>query len=219
MDVTRRTAARLQRAARAMPNRWHGRAAILALKEAGYAHWKQMEWMGFYFQFLCEKTFADILDMPGPKHGRTEFDAFGSIPWDFKTHAANTTSHRVIANDTEAIEKAVAQHGYYGLILAIGWVEYNDEELTFKQWHDALKGGKSDYELKRIERGAMSRRRKTEFNLAEIHFIRLDRQALHACGGSFQKGFRNADGQLRRAKVTVNIQLLPDASVIATERF
>ena len=151
MDVTQRTAARLQRAARTMPDLWDGRASVLAMKEAGYAHWKQMEWTGFYFQFLCEKTFADILDMPGPKYGRTEFDAFGSIPWDFKAHAANTTSHRVITNDTEAIEKTVAQHGYYGLILAIGLVEYNDEELTFKQWHDALKGGKSDYELKRID--------------------------------------------------------------------
>lgn len=176
---------------------------------------------GFLFPIPAEKTFVDILEMPGPKYGRTEFDAFGSIPWDFKAHAANTTSHRhqVIANDTEAVEKAVAQYGYYGLILAIGLVEYDDEEQTFNQWHDALKGGKSDYELKRIERGAMPRRRKTEFSLAEIQFIRLDRQALHACGGSFQEGFRNADGQPRRNKVKVNIQLLPDASVIATERF
>ena len=202
-----------------MPGLWDGREAVLAMKEAGYAHWKQMEWMGFYFQFLCEKTFADILEMPGPRYGRTEFDAFGSIPWDFKAHAANTTGHQVITNDAKAVEKAVAQHGYYGLILAIGFVEYNDEERTFKQWHDALKGGQSDYELKRIESGALSRRRKTEFRLAEIHFIRLDRQALHACGGSFQKGFRNADGRPRRDKVTVNIQLLPDASVIASERF
>lgn len=41
-----RVAKNLQIASRRMPNLWDGRASILEMKDAGYAHWKQMEWMG-----------------------------------------------------------------------------------------------------------------------------------------------------------------------------
>lgn len=189
------------------------------MKDAAYPHWRQMEWIGFYFQFLCESAYKGILEMPGKRYGRVEFDAFAEICWDFKAHAANTMSHDLITNDSEAVENAIKEYGYYGLILAIGDVEYNDEERTFKNWHDALKGGRSSYELARIERGAISRRRKTEFVLKEIHIIHLDSSALNKCSGSFQEGFRNADGKPRRKKVLVNIRKIPNESIAKTARF
>ena len=86
-------------------------------------------------------TRKKIIDMPGQRYGNTQFDAFCHISWDFiKTHAANTTNHTVITNDAEAIVNTTSDYGYYGVILAIGEVEYNDEERTFKRWHDELKG-------------------------------------------------------------------------------
>lgn len=202
-----------------MPVSWDGRESIVEMKNAGYRHWKQMEWAGFYFQFLCESRFVGIMEIPGKKYGNVEFDAFNAISWDFKAHAANTTSHKVIANDTEAVLNTIEEHGSYGLVLAIGEVEYNDEKRTFKNWHDELKGGKSKYEKKRIERGAMSRRRKTEFVLSEIHFVCLDKEGLNQCSGSFQKGFRNADGTPRRSKVLVDIREIPDVSIVASCSF
>ena len=69
----------------------------------------------------------------------------------------------------------------------------------------------------------MSRRRKTEFILSEIHFVCFDAGTLSQCGGSFQKGFRNADGSPRREKVrekvTVNVWKIPGAALIATKQF
>jgi len=32
-----------------MPAVWDGRKAILEMRDSGYPHWKQMEWIGFYF--------------------------------------------------------------------------------------------------------------------------------------------------------------------------
>ena len=212
-------ARQLKLASRQMPKIWDGRASILEMKNSGSRHWRQMEWMGFYFEFLCERNFGNILKMPGKKYGRVEFDAFCEISWDFKAHTANTSNHRIITNDTEAIGSAIDEHGYYGLILAVGEVEYNDEERTFKQWHDELKGEPSAYVLKNIERGAMSRRRKTEFVLDRIHFICLDEEMLNECSGTFQEGFRNSDGSPRRPKVTVNVQRIPNDAILATERF
>ena len=62
-----------------------------------------------------------------------KFDAFREIPWDFKTHAANTTNHNIITNDAETIVNTISDYGYYGVILAIGEVEYNDEGKYFQK--------------------------------------------------------------------------------------
>lgn len=169
---------------------WDGRKSILEMKESGFPHWKQMEWIGWYFQFLCERFLKDIVEIPGPKFGNVRFDGFLKIPWDFKAHAINTSSHQIIVNDSEATAIGIEKFGSVGLILAMGKVEYNDEQRTFQKWHEALKGGKSKYELERIKRGAWSRLRKTEFNLEQISFIKIDDNVLIKCG-SFQRDFRN----------------------------
>jgi hypothetical protein len=190
-----------------LPTFWDGKEAILEMKEAGFTHWKQMEWIGWYFQFLCEKFLKNIIQIPGPKFRNARFDGFLKIPWDFKAHAINTSSHQIIVNDSEAIAKGIENFGSVGLILAMGKVEYNDEERTFQKWHEELKGGKSKYELERIKRGAWSRLRKTKFILKQISFIRIDDNVLVKCG-SFQRDFRNSNGRPRREKVLLDLEKL-----------
>lgn len=192
-----------------IPVIWDGRKSILEMKEANFRQWKQMEWIGWYFQFLCEKFLKENIKIPGPKCGNTGFDGFNEIPWDFKAHAINTSSHQIIVNDSEATAKAIKQFGCVGLILAMGKVKYNDDKRTFQRWHEKLKGGKSDYELKRIERGAWSRLRKVEFKLEQISFIKIDDSLLVRCG-SFQRDFRNAGGQPRREKVLLDLEKIDE---------
>lgn len=184
---------------------WDGKKSILEMKEAKYRHWKQMEWIGFYFQFLCEKYLKDIIEMPGPKYGNVQFDGFKYIPWDFKTHAINTSSHQVIVNDSEAISKAIKQYGEVGLVLALGEVLYNDRERNFQKWHEELKGGLSKYSVERIKRGAWSRLRKVSFDLQQVSFIGIDNCTLKKCG-LFQTNFRNADGTPRKSKVLIDLE-------------
>ena len=212
------TVEKLKNASRRIPKVWDGRSAIIEMKEGGSTQWRQMEWMGFYFEFLCETRFDGIIDIPGKKYKNTTFDAFQEISWDFKAHAANTTRHDVVTNDVKAINNTLEDYGHYGIILAIGEVEYNDEERTFKRWHDELKEGISKYETNRINRGAMSRRRKTEFILSELHFICLDTETLDQCGSLYHQG-RNSNGKPRPPKYNVNIQKIPDSALIATQEF
>lgn len=195
-----------------IPKIWDGRKAILEMKNADFPHWKQMEWIGWYFQFLCEKLLKDGVKIPGPKYGNVSFDGFKVIPWDFKAHAINTSSHQLIVNDSEATSKAIKEFGCVGLILAMGEVEYNDDERTFQKWHEELKGGKSAYEIERIKRGAWSRFRKVEFNLKQISFIKIDDAVLVKCG-SFQRDFRNANGTPRREKVLLDLERLDEEIV------
>lgn len=192
-----------------IPIYWDGRKSILEMKEANFPHWRQMEWIGFYFQFLCGKLLKDFMQIPGPRYGHAEFDGFRVIPWDFKTHAINTSSHQIIVNDSEATALAIKEFGCVGLILTMGKVKYNDDKRTFQKWHERLKGGKSQYELERIKRGAWSRLRKVEFRLEQISFIKIDDDVLIKCG-SFQRGFRNADGIPRREKVLLDLEKLDE---------
>ncbi|MBA2124099.1 hypothetical protein B9J78_04090 [bacterium Unc6] len=195
-----------------IPILWDGRKSILEMKKAGFNQWKQMEWIGWYFQFLCEKLLKSVVKIPGPRYGNVQFDGLRKIPWDFKAHAINTSSHQVIVNDSEATANAINEFGCVGLILAMGEVEYNDDKRTFQKWHEALKGGKSKYELERIQRGAWSRLRKVEFRLEQISFIKID-DAVLVKSGAFQRDFRNADGTPRREKVLVNLEKLEEEIV------
>lgn len=195
---------------------WDGRESILEMKESGYPQWKQMEWIGFYFQFLCERHLSDIMEIPGPKYGNVRFDAFKQIPWDFKAHAINTSSHQIIVNDSEATANGIKDYGAVGLILALGKVLYNDEDRTFQKWHEALKGGLSDYSLERIKRGAWSRLRKVSLDLQQISFIKITDDTLVKCG-SFQEDFRNADGSPRRPKVLLNLEEIDEELVYFIE--
>lgn len=195
-----------------IPRHWDGKKSILEMKSAGFNQWKQMEWIGFYFQFLCENLLKDILKIPGPKYGNVRFDGFKKIPWDFKAHAINTSTHQIIVNDSEATAQAIKDYGSVGLILALGEVKYNDEKRSFQKWHEKLKGGKSKYEIERIKRGAWSRLRKVEFNLKQISFIKINDAVLIKCG-SFQRDFRNANGKPRREKVLLDLEKLDEEIV------
>ncbi len=86
------------------------------------------------------------------------------------------------------------------------------------KWEGKFKGGKSDYELKRIERGALSRLRKTEFDIKELMFIKIDNNTLKKCG-SFQKNFRNADGSPRRSKVLLDLEKLNEEEILKSIEF
>lgn len=192
---------------RSLPTHWRGKRAILEMQRAGSSQWRQMEWIGFYFQFLCERHLRSVVQIPGPRYGSATFDGFKVIPWDFKAHAINTTSQSIIVNDSTAIAQAIRKYGAVGVILASGEVDYNDRRRSFQRWHESLKGGPSAYVRARIRRGAWSRLRKTAFNLKEITFVKISDKTLIRCG-SFQSDFRNSDGRPRRPKVLLDLEKL-----------
>jgi hypothetical protein len=208
----RTVAKKIENALADIPRHWDGKQVILEMKNADFPHWRQMEWIGFYFQFLCAKYLSSFVQIPGPKYGKVEFDGFYKVPWDFKAHAMNTSSHQVIVNDSQAISAGINEHGCFGLILAMGKVEYNDEQRSFQQWHSILKGGISDYEKERIKRGAWSRLRKTFFDLQQISFIQITDETLVKTG-SFQSDFRNSNGRPRKSKVLIDLEKLDEEIV------
>lgn len=188
-----------------LPIFWDGKESITFMKENHSRNWKQMEWPGWYFEFMCERILSkdNFMVVPGPKYDNVEFDGLKDIPWDFKAHAIESGS-KVPTNGYLEIQKAIKQFGKVGFIIANGHVEYDNEDLSFKLWHDHLKGKPSQYVKDRIKRGARPRRRKVSFNLVSIEFIIIDEITINYCG-SFQKGMRNADGTPRNSKVLLDM--------------
>ena len=62
-----------------LPKKWDGKKAITEMKENDFNQWRQMEWIGFYFEFLCQKRLKDSMEFHKIKYGRTSFDSFSVV--------------------------------------------------------------------------------------------------------------------------------------------
>ena len=193
-----------------LPEIWDGKESIKFMKDEGCTQWRQMEWPGFYFQFMCETILSKygFMDIPGPKYGKVEFDGFKTIPWDFKAHSIPRgveDKEQIPTNGFDESVQAIDEYGAVGFIIISGISEYDDDNQSFKIWHDELKGGVSDYEKERIRRKAPSRRRKVNFSPKELIFVFVDDDNINSCG-KFQTNFRNSNGTARRAKILLDLK-------------
>ena len=188
-----------------LPTVWDGRKSILEMKDSGH-RWKDVEWIGFYFEFKSFQLLADKCEIPGHSYGNVTFDLRRTINWDLKASAVKSDKHQIILNDKLAMEESISTHGVHGEIIAICDVDYNDDKRAFQQWHTELKGGLSNYERDRIERDATSRVRKTHAVVSEILFLIIKEQNL----GNLEvhKQGRNSDGSPREPKYKFRLEQL-----------
>lgn len=191
-----------------LPTKWVGKKSVLELKEANF-NWRQMEWWGFYFEYLCYQRLGGTFTIPGDRYGKAKtacFDIKGSINWDLKAKAIKSDDHRSILNDTEAMNLSVKKYGAHGLVIALCDVEYNDVNRSFQKWHQELKGGKSKYEINREQRTSVSRYRKTKAELQEILFLVVTSKNISSLGIHHQG--RNSNGKPRPPKYMLDYDLL-----------
>ena len=188
-----------------LPKKWDGRECVLELKEADY-NWRQMEWWAFYFEYKCYLLLQDVCEFPGDRINNVSFDMKYHINFDIKAKAIKSDEHKVILNDTEAMDIAVKQHGSHGEIIALCDVEYNDEDRTFQKWHTELKGGLSAYEKDRIQRTSSSRYRKVKADLCEVLIVILAEKDM--VNLDVYKQGRNSNGKPRPPKYMINLESL-----------
>lgn len=218
LEVSERLWTPLVCALERFPRAWDGKAAILDLRDADF-NWRQMEWIGWYFELLCKQRLSPWMRIPGPRHKNVEFDAFLEVPWDFKAHVTRgpkgQAKHSVIINDKEAVDWAIDRYGRMGLIVASGLAAFNDEDRSFWMWHNELKGGLSAYEMERRRRKAPSRLRKMSLDVVDFRLYLLDSEnksllRLHRQG-------RNADGSPRRPKYQIDLRRIEPVAVVGSE--
>ncbi len=196
----------------------YGKDAIIEMKKSGM-NWRQMEWPGWYFEETGVRYLqSEIGGSRGPRYGNTTFDYQNEFVWDLKLHSKDSGSILVL-NDWESVRSVISDRNGVGFVIGMAEMEY-DEDGEFKIWHDELKGGASDFERDRMERGAPSRKRKTSFTLAELIILFFNDFSFIEKGGregwitEFQRNMRNADGSRRRPKIAINLDLIPREIVI-----
>lgn len=202
-----------------LPKFIDGKQAITEMKNQGSRNWKQMEWIGFWFEHFVERQVIPKLGgHKGPTYGTTEFDFKKHYVWDLKAHPNESRS--LILNDQDAIQNCVSLEGGLGFIIVSGDAHYDDEGQSFKKWHDSLKGNMSNYEVDRIKRGAPSRRRKISFSPKELNAVwfsntyELLEASLQGWLKPFQEGMRNSNGKPRPSKYQMKIEMVPRSHLL-----
>ncbi len=190
-----------------IPKKILGKDAILQMKNSGSSNWRQMEWIGFWFEEIVNQALSNKLGESGhSQYGKTKFDFVRNHTWDLKVHPNQSKS--LILNDLSAIEQCLNTEGGLGFIVLSGDVEY-DVNSTFKKWHDDLKGGVSTYEKDRVKRQAPSRRRKVSFTPTVIEgfwfnsFSEIESCLSAGILAEFQTGMRNSNGVARLPKIAI----------------
>jgi hypothetical protein len=203
-----------------MPKFVDGKNAILEMKDGGSRNWRQMEWIGFWFEFFLEKNLIPVLGgTRGPSFGTTQFDFKKKFVWDLKAHPLGTKN--LILNDQNAIKKCIQSENGIGFIIISGVAKYDNGKSEFKRWHDNLKGETSTYEKERVARGAPSRRRKISFEPEGLNAIWFDDigeiNSAISDGWlkSFQNNMKNSNGKPRPAKFQFNLDEVPKNNKIA----
>ncbi len=120
----------------AISHRWDGKACVLEMLEGGSRQWAQMEWAGFYFEFVGVTKCIKELGGGPATYGPTRFDYARDHVWDFKVHASG--SDILILNDVGAIdEAAIVGKGVGFVVLSVAATR--DEDHAFEEWHEHQK--------------------------------------------------------------------------------
>lgn len=198
---------------------WDGKDCISEMKNNNYRNWAQAEWQGFFFEYLVQKEIKNInsqleqiLDIPGPKYGKTVFDSFYNIPWDFKVHVEG--SNEVLTNDMDAINKALDDYGKIGFIIVSGTAE-KEISTELRDWKIALRGKVSKYQQKNIDNEVSHRALKTKFKPTSVKVVVLDKNSLprHGRLGSL----KNSNGNPRKEKLKLYLNRLTEEEIILFE--
>ena len=73
-----------------IPKKVRGQDAIMEMKNSGSCNWRQMEWIGFWFEHFVENQIVPKLGgARGPSFGSTEFDLKINFVWDLKAHPSH----------------------------------------------------------------------------------------------------------------------------------
>ena len=183
---------------------WDGRNAIEAMRKANY-NWRQMEWIGFYFQLLVKQASNGTkLKMPGRRFESGDFDAeFDGYDLDLKAHSVTDLNGRpktdCILNDAATIDLALFDREKIFVAIAEGKAQY-DIDGSFQRWHESVKGEMSSFTAQRISEGRPSRIRKSSFKVDSINVYEISAQSEL----KIMRQGRNSNGRPRPIKYVLD---------------
>lgn len=193
-------------------DKWLGQDAVLQMKNAEFAHWKQTEWQGWYFEFLSLPRLIGAIGGRRRRFLSTDFDFHLQRTWDLKAHSTNQASGKLNSgcplNDKVSMDELIEKEGL-GLIVVNGKAKYDP---TFSIWHKLLRG----------KTGSVRRKLKSEFcpQAIEIFWIANSEMKQRALDAKILKVFKQGkqpDGSPRKIKYQINSTLARQSELFLTE--
>jgi len=200
-----------------------GKQAIQEMKDGGDPYWREMEWPAYYISFLLKNQLRGRMQIV--ERGRKRICFQGEHPWDVRIKATDYRTPWVILTDVRNTDRVFDDGRGFGLIV-IFVIVTKDEDGTFRQWHEELKGGSSEY-TRRVEReGRRPRMRKKEMFLIKgtawffptlAEFKRgVDEGWLDE---DFARTMRNSDRRSRNPKYAIDISRIPERYKVFVHNF
>lgn len=187
------------------------RAAYKLEKKNAPQNWRQMEWLGFYFEEqMKDSDHNSVVNGHGPRFGNVEIDSWigdenNRKPVDIKFHSMNNAKGHaqveVPLNDAEAVNRCIEEHGVYYLLIAKADCQYDTDE-SFKKWREELQGGAGRASLENAANGKVSRLRKTGADIREFSLYAITKDNMDKLG-NFSQGTQHS-GAARNAKYSLN---------------
>jgi len=165
-----------------------------------YLHWRQMEWVEAYFNFLCEKKLSDLLHFTDPAYSQMHFPALMEIPWIFKSYIQNTGNKKIILTDASLVVQALTSYHEIGVIIASGLIRYPEEKKG-----EVSHFGKNKEKIKTAKKEL---RQHSEFILKKIHFVPVSYDFLETCE-TFQPKEVKSEENLRE-KIVLEMPKIKD---------
>ena len=176
-----------------------GKQAILQMKEEG-GNWRQMEWIGWYYEYLLDKmNIRNNTPYYSPTGRKVYLDyRIDGILTDLKTHVLNSNAKDVVLNDRKAIEDAVKTEGIVRILLLKGNAVKDDENRSFQKWHCNLANSNFN---------PLGRQRKKSFDLTSILLLEINQHNI--CNLNIMNQGKNSNGKPRPPKFLIKKNDVP----------
>jgi len=193
-----------------LPKVWDAKSCIIEMQKNGFKHWRQSEWIGWYFQYLCESKLRAIFSIPGASYGNAEFDGSAEgLNFDFKAHSwydrKRSIKKTTILNDKIAMEESIRVNGRHCLLIALLDCSY-DSSGEFKKWHEKVKGEESKYVAEGRKTGRPQRILKTNAKVVKFLVLTITSENIHRL--PIMKQPKNSNGKPRLPKYMLDFSTI-----------
>jgi hypothetical protein len=170
------------------------------MRDAEFAHWRQTEWFGWYFEFLGIPALINTFG-GGPVEVRnTSFDYRLHSTWDLKAHSAGRGDP--VLNDIDAIRQVLRGDGGLGFFVLGGEASF-DGEPAFDAWHRRIRGAAPAGEGRRRLKVGFTPQELEAFHVADLDS--LDSALLAGALGVMQQG-KQQSGAPRKPKYQLRLR-------------
>jgi hypothetical protein len=178
---------------------WDGRRCVEAMRDAEFRHWRQTEWIGWYFEYVGIAALVNAFG-GGPRRVlNTSFDYALRSTWDLKAHST-AGENAAILNDLDAIEAGLAEPGGLGFIVLTGDPDFSTS-AEFDVWHREQRGAGLAHDRSRALKSGFVPRRLDAYHLPSA--AALDTARLRGEFSQMAQG-RQPDGAPRKPKLKLN---------------